>query len=117
MLTIDAASLELQKNVVSLIVAGIGGLILYGVTIAEHWNRPPEAKLSSSRYVLWFVAMLIWLLFLAIILTAIYILNGDKMGVMLSFQVGLSSPAIVQNLLAIAANKVVKQGVVVDPIQ
>jgi hypothetical protein len=50
--------------------------------------------------------LLIALPSLALIMAAVYILNGDKMSAMLAFQVGISSPVLVQSLVLKVSSQV-----------
>lgn len=95
-------------------IAGIGGIILFAFSVVEHFNRSIEDKLSTLRYVVWFLFLLFGLPFLGILMESVYILNGDKLSAMLSFQVGLTSPAIVKALMSETANQLKNSSVTTE---
>lgn len=91
-----------------IILAALGGLILFAFSVAEHFNKKEEDKLAFSRYALWFLFLFFGLPFLGVVMVAVYIMNGDKLSALLAFQVGLTSPAIVKAFMSAAANKMAK---------
>lgn len=93
------------------IVAAIGGVILFAFNLVEHFNRAKEDKLGFARYMAFFVFLFIGLPALGIVMVGVYLLNGDQLSPLLAFQVGLTSPAIVQSFLVAAANKLAGDGV------
>jgi len=98
----------LQSNMHLLVVAFFGGAVLYGLKISEHFNRSPEDKMPLGKYWFFATSLLIVLPVLGVGVTGIYLLNGDKLSTVLSFQVGLTSPAIVQSMIIAAANNMGK---------
>lgn len=44
-----------------LIIAAIGGLILFAFSVAEHFNKSEEDKLSIVRYFAWFLFLFVGL--------------------------------------------------------
>ncbi len=80
-------------------------MVLFGLKMVEHFNRKREQKLSRSRYIIYMVFLLLTLPLLGSAVVAIYIFNGDKISPVLAFQIGLTSPAIVQSLIIAAADK------------
>src|SRR5665811_467252 len=49
-----------------------GGMILAGIKLTEHFNRPPENKRTVVRYVVFFVCIVTFLPILGSIVTAMY---------------------------------------------
>lgn len=101
----------LQANTTLLCIACFGGFVLFALKMVEHFNRDPVDKLSNQRYVTYLLFLLIALPVLGGGVVAIYLANGDKISPVLAFQVGLTSPAIVQSLIIAAANNLSKQPV------
>jgi hypothetical protein len=99
----------LQAHSTLFFIASVGGLVLFGLKTAEHFNRAPENKLSWGRYTIWFVFLLLVLPSLGTMVLLIYLANGDKISPVLAFQVGLTSPAIVQSMIIAAANNLQRQ--------
>lgn len=97
-----------------LLIAAIGGFILFAFSVAEHFNKSDEDKLGLIRYFGWFLFLFIGLPFLGVVMVGVYVLNGDKLSAILAFQVGLTSPAIVKALMSATANKMAKAGVASD---
>lgn len=87
-----------------IIVASLGGIVLAGLKIVEHFSKDEKDKLSAGKYCGFFVFVILALPFLGALVTYIYLLNGDKISTILAFQIGLTSPAIVQSLIIAAAN-------------
>lgn len=87
-----------------IMIAFFGGLVLFGVKVSQHFMRSEQDKLSLGRYIGFLISLLLALPFLGAGVTCIYILNGDKISTLLAFQIGLTSPAIVQKLVSAAAN-------------
>ncbi len=83
----------------TLAIATIGGVVLFGLKLAEHFKRPAENKMPNKDYILSFIGTLIFLPFLGFIVTAVYLSNGDKINSILAFQIGLTSPAIALSLM------------------
>lgn len=92
----------------SIFIAALGGFILWAVKIAEHWNRSDENKISIFRYLTVHFVLFFWLPFLGAIVTIIYAYNGDHLGTILAFQVGLTSTVIIDKMIATGANQVAK---------
>jgi hypothetical protein len=109
--------LILQQNYHLLGVALFGGFVLYGFKIADHFNRAPEDKMPLSKY--WFYALSLFFVLplLGVCVTAIYLMNGDGLSTILSFQVGLTSPAIVHSMIIFKANKMGKERITVTDDQ
>ena len=95
----------LADNADLLCVSAVGGIVLFGVKLAAHFKRARAEKFSSRDYALSFASQLIALLGLALVMASVYILNGDKMSALLAFQVGISSPVIVQGLMVAGADQ------------
>lgn len=100
-----------------LLIAAIGGLILFSFSVAEHFNKSSEDKLGLVRYSGWFLFLFVGLPLLGVIMVGVYVLNGDKLSAMLAFQVGLTSPAIVKNLMSTTANRMAKGAAQTTPEQ
>lgn len=94
-----------------IIIAGIGGVILFAFSLVEHFNRAEDDKLGFARYMAFFIFLFIGLPALGVIMVGVYLLNGDQLSPLLAFQVGLTSPAIVQSFLVVAADKLAQKGV------
>ncbi|WP_031435094.1 hypothetical protein [Methylomarinum vadi] len=95
----------ISSNQLLIFIAFFGGVVLFGMKMAEHFSRKPENKFSNGRYFLYFVFLLVSLPILGSAVVIIYLANGDKISPVLAFQIGLTSPAIVQSLIIAAANK------------
>lgn len=110
-----AENLSLLDIVISnssiLFISCFGGLVLFALKATEHFNRPMENKLSRGRYVIYALFLFLTLPVLGGAVLVIYLANGDKISPVLAFQVGLTSPAIVQSLIIAAANNMSKQAV------
>jgi len=98
----------LKPDIGMIAVSFLGGLILFGIKLSEHFNRKPTDKHSSFRYIGFTIFIFISLPCLGAIVTSVYLLNGDKIGYILALQLGLTSPAIVQSLVSTAANNMAK---------
>jgi hypothetical protein len=96
----------LGDNLDLLCIAAAGGLVLFGYHLAAHFNRKSDQKFIGWRYVAYVLFLLITLPSLALIMAAVYILNGDKMSAMLAFQVGISSPVLAQSLVLKVSSQV-----------
>jgi hypothetical protein len=92
----------LRTSVLLIVIASFGGLVLFGLKMAEHFNRPLGRKLSRGRYAIFFVFLLLTLPAIGAAIVTIYVINGDKISPVLAFQIGLTSPAIVQSLIIAA---------------
>lgn len=103
------------ENVHLIVISFFGGLVLFGLKVAEYLNRPPEDKDGPFRAFVIYSLLFFCLPLLGAAMASIYIMNGDKMSAVLAFQVGLTSPAIVQSMIIVAANKVAKQPVQIEP--
>ncbi len=90
-------------------IAVFGGFVLFGFKLAEHFGRREQDKMPVGKYVVFVVTLLLTLPLLGGCVTAIYLMNGDKLSPILALQVGLTSPAIVQRLIIAAANSVSRQ--------
>lgn len=99
----------LQAHPMLILTACFGGLVLFGLKAIEHFNRAPENKLSNGRYAIWLLFLFLVLPSLGGAVIIIYLANGDKISPVLAFQVGLTSPAIVQSMITAAANNLSKQ--------
>ncbi|EPV1412645.1 hypothetical protein VC885_25535 [Citrobacter freundii] len=89
-------------------VSIIGGLILSLLKIAAHFSRNESDKLKPMKYLGFFVFVIFGLPILGGVVTSIYLMNGDKISPILAFQIGLTSPAIVQSLIIAVANNMAK---------
>ena len=91
-----------------IIVSIIGGFVLSALKIAEHFSRKDSDKLKPIKYFGFFLFVLLGLPVLGGIVAGVYIMNGDKISPILAFQIGLTSPAIVQKLIIAYANNMAK---------
>lgn len=98
----------LQPNFHLIVISIFGGIVLFGLKFVEHFMRTEQDKMPIRRYIIFFVGLLITLPLLGAGVTAIYLMNGDKLSPILALQVGLTSPAIVQSLVIAAANSIAK---------
>jgi len=98
----------LAPNLHLLLIAIFGGIVLFGLKFTEHFMRSEQDKMPFGRYLVFFFGLLITLPLLGAGVTAIYLLNGDRLSPILALQVGLTSPAIVQSLIIAAANSIAK---------
>lgn len=98
-------------------IACFGGLVLFALKATEHFNRPIENKHSPGRYAIYVLFLFLTLPVLGGAVVVIYLANGDKISPVLAFQVGLTSPAIVQSLIIAAANNMSKQSMPTTPNQ
>lgn len=101
----DRVLTQLDPNAHLLVIACLGGLILFGLQCAEHYNRPEPDKLHFWKYIRIYVLLLVVLPGLGVIVMSVYLLNGDKISPVLALQIGLTSPAIVQSMIIAAANQ------------
>ncbi|MEV4978854.1 hypothetical protein [Enterobacter ludwigii] len=98
----------LDTHIITIIVAFFGGLVLFCMKMAEHFSRDEKDKLSFLRYIGFTLSLVVALPILGVGMTCVYLLNGDKISTLLAFQIGLTSPAIVQSLIIAAANNLAK---------
>lgn len=105
----------LQANFHLMIISILGGFVLFALKLAEHFMRDATDKMSIYRYVVYAISLFIFLPLLALIMTSVYLVNGDKISPVLAFQVGLTSPAIAQSMIIAAANKIAKSPAEVPP--
>ncbi|MBH1658483.1 hypothetical protein I5V54_07835 [Stenotrophomonas maltophilia] len=98
-------------------VAFFGGLVLFFLKVADHFNRKKSAKYTGYRYAGYMAYLFLTLPVLGAAVATIYLSNGDKLSTILAFQVGLTSPAIVQRLIVAAADSFSKEGVATSPGQ
>lgn len=101
---LSTISTAFSSHLLLIIVASLGGFVLAGLKIAEHFSKDEKDKLSAGKYCGFFIFIILGLPFLGALVTFIYLLNGDKISTILAFQIGLTSPAIVQSLIIAAAN-------------
>ena len=101
-----------SSNLHLIVISCSGGVVLFGLKLAEYLNRAPEDKSTPLRAFVIHGLLFICLPILGAFVSVVYIINGDKMSAVLAFQVGLTSPAIVQSMIIVAANKAAK-----DPIK
>jgi len=99
----------INQNWHLIFISAFGGFILFIFKVSEHFQKPPEEKLTFFQYIFWVIAIFLLFPILGCGMVTIYLANGDKIGALLSFQVGLTSPAIVQNLMVSAANQRLKR--------
>lgn len=78
--------------------------MLFGLKLAEHFMRSAPGKMPLGRYVACFTALFVVLPVPGGAMTAIYLMNGDRLSPILALQVGLTRPAIVQSLITAAAH-------------
>ncbi|WP_175016790.1 hypothetical protein [Massilia sp. YMA4] len=98
----------LPANAHLIAISVFGGYVLFGLKLAEHFMRAAADKMPLRRYVVCFSALFVVLPVLGGSMTAIYLMNGDKLSPILALQAGLTSPAIVQSLIIAAAHSVSK---------
>ena len=91
-----------------ILTAAFGGLVLFVFNMVEHAKRPPEHKWSLRLYCVAFILQMLGLPFLGGTITAIYLANGDKLSCLLAFQVGLTSPWIIQGMISSAMARAAK---------
>ncbi len=106
-----------QSQALLLVVALFGGLVLFFLKIAQHFNRRKADKLPPWRYAGYVLFLFVTLPVLGVGVTGIYLANGDRISTILAFQVGLTSPAIVQSLIIAAANNLSRDAVPTVPGQ
>lgn len=99
----------LNTNFDTLLFAALGGFLLWTYKLKEHYNRPIETKMSNSHYVFIHFILLLWLPFLGVVMSFIYLYNGDKLSIVLAIQVGISAPGLLDIFMANAMNKVASQ--------
>ncbi|WP_429096713.1 hypothetical protein [Aeromonas veronii] len=99
----------LTPNIGIIIISFFGGIVLFGIKLSEHFVRPPADKLPLEKYIGFVIFLFISLPTLGAGVTCIYLLNGDKISTILAFQIGLTSPAIVQSLIIAAANNMAQK--------
>lgn len=87
----------------------LGGIILSGYSVYVQQNRPVEKKLSFIKSLGYFFLLFSTFPILGMIVSSLYISNGDKLGSILSFQLGLTSPSIIKGMLVSKANKMKDQ--------
>lgn len=102
--------IKVQDNPHLLLIAFFGGVILLGFECVKHASRKPEHKYSVGKYIGWLLLLGMALPLLGSGVLAVYLMNGDVISPMLALQIGLSSPAIVQSLMVIGANKLAMTG-------
>lgn len=100
----------LELNLHLIAVSLIGGWVLFGLKCAQHFNRAEVDKMALVRYLGYVIALFFGLPLQGAVVAGIYLLNGDKISTLLAFQIGLTSPAIVQSMIIAAANTYVGKG-------
>lgn len=109
---------QLTNNISLIVVSMLGGLVLFGLECYRHALRAEEDKLAVTKYIGWIVLILIFLPLLGVVVTSVYLMNGDKISPILAFQIGLTSPAIVQSMVIATANRLsTENGMAVKPRQ
>ncbi|MGR7212952.1 hypothetical protein ACU617_17835 [Klebsiella aerogenes] len=98
----------ISSNYGLIVVAIFGGLVLTGLKLSDHFNRDKKDKYPFFQYIAFFLFLIIGLPILGAGMTCVYLLNGDKISPLLALQIGLSSPALAQNLITKAADKLAK---------
>jgi len=96
------------------VFAALGGGVLVGVKLVEHFRLAPEQKMPIARYCVFALFIILFLPLLGGVVATVYIANGDQISPMLAFQVGLTSPAIVQSLMVAAGNQLAGSPVAVS---
>lgn len=94
----------IDSNFDLVVVSAFGGLVLFGFKLIEHFNREQHDKMPLIRYIGFFVFLLITLPMLGLSITLIYLMNGDEISVILAFQIGITSPAIIQKIITSTAD-------------
>jgi len=107
----------LIENQFLIFISLLGGIVLFGFKLVEHFNRKPGDKMGHASYAGVFIFLLVTLPSLGALMTSIYIANGDKISPLLAFQVGLTSPAIAQSFMIVAANNIANKPEPVAPDQ
>jgi len=114
----DLVQLELLVESKGLIIVSLfGGFVLFCSKVAEHFNRDEVDKFSIGRYIAYMLCLFLFLPTLGGGVTFVYILNGDDISPILAFQIGLTSPGIVQGMLQSAANQLIKEPIETDADQ
>lgn len=108
---------EVASNLKLIIVSMLGGVVLFGLECYQHALRAPVDKMPTKKYIGWICLILIALPALGVVVTAVYLMNGDKISPILAFQIGLTSPALVQSMVIAAANKISTGGTAVTTHQ
>ncbi|EHH1246900.1 hypothetical protein J7H98_004520 [Vibrio parahaemolyticus] len=106
--SLNSITSALGPHLLLIIIALFGGVVLFGMKISEHFMKPEQDKLPLGKYIGFTVSLFFALPILGAGVTCIYLLNGDKISTILAFQIGLTSPAIVQSLIIAAANNMAK---------
>ena len=104
----------LSANLHLIGISCFGGIVLFGLKLTEYINRVPEDKSTLLRAFIIHSLLFVVLPVLGAAVSGIYIMNGDKMSAILAFQVGLTSPAIVQSMIIAAANSAANDPVDVE---
>jgi hypothetical protein len=107
----------LRDNTPLLIIALIGGFILfcYDAFLILNHNK---LNIDRAGYRILVTGLLLFgLPLLGVIVTGVYLMNGDKISPLLAFQIGLTSPAIVTAGMTIAANKLSDREMNTEPTQ
>ncbi len=111
----DEINALLANNLHLITISSFGGIVLFGLKVTEYINRSPEDQMPILKAVVLYFLLLLVLPLLGAAVSAIYIINGDKISAVLAFQVGLTSPAIVQSMVIAAANRAKQEPVTVNP--
>ena len=80
-----------------IILSGLGGLVLSFINLVQDLQKEPSNRITKDLvYIFTFV---FWPL-VSCILSYIYLDSGNKITSFLAFHIGLTTPALVQSLLA-----------------
>lgn len=96
----------LKNNSVFLCYSLIGGLIVGIYKIWNHSLQPIEKKLSKNMF-LWFLLYCLLIIpFFGVLVSTIHLEKETKMSLLLSLQIGISSPAFINMLLLSVAETI-----------
>ena len=86
-----AAWSALPANAHLIAISVFGGYVLFGLKLAEHFMRSAPDKMPLGRYVACFTALFVVLPVLGGAMTAIYLMNGDRLSPMVVPRCGFTS--------------------------
>ena len=115
--SLTSMTTTLTPHIGLIVIALFGGVVLFGMKISEHFMRSEQDKLPLTKYIGFTLFIFVTLPILGAGVTCIYLLNGDKISTILAFQIGLTSPAIVQSLIIAAANNMAQKASPVLQVQ
>lgn len=98
-------------NLGTLFFALCGSFILTGISIKNHIDRDVKDKMSSGKYLMYFLGWVIGFPLLGVIVAVAYLASDNQFGTWLALQIGLTSPAIVAGIASGGANSMSQSGV------